>query len=386
MKILYVGAFRLPNLDAAAPRVLTIGKMLRDAGHEVQYISWGGSQTDGLQEADGSYSVEGFEFNVSNELEVFKNPVKMFRQWYARGSKSLEMMEKISNRFDVVIAYQPGYFFLRKLKSFCRRYGKNLVVDLTEWYDNRELRLIDRPFNYVNMTHELKSVKNKILISSYLDKYYGGSHNIIIPATSDLSESKWARKSHVQFPDFDGITFIYAGTPTFKDKLYVAVNAIDRLIKEGKALRFYIFGVTRQQYENQYGGCLSENIVFMGRIPQDEVPGYYYQSDFMILLRDPTRKNMMGFPTKFTEAVSAGIPVISNDTSDIGKYLVDGENGFKIPAANEESLYKLIKQISESDKDDMLCKLKSIAQERNCNLDYRQFTEQMNLFINNLAE
>lgn len=386
MKILYVGAFRLPNLDAAAPRVLTIGKMLRDAGHEVQYISWGGNLTAGVQESDGRYSVEGFEFNVSNELEVLKNPIKMFRQWYARGSKSLEMMENISSRFDVVIAYQPGYFFLRKLKNFCRRYGKKLVVDLTEWYDNRELRLIDRPFNYVNMTHELKSVKNKILISSSLDKYYNGSHNIVIPATTDLSESKWVRKNHKQFPDFEGITFMYAGTPTFKDKLYVAVNAIDRLIKEGKALRFYIFGVTKEQYVNQYEDNLSDKIIFMGRIPQDDVPGYYHQADFMILLRDPTRKNMMGFPTKFTEAISAGIPVISNDTSDIGKYLTNGENGFMIPEANEDSLYSLIKHILESDKANMLCNLKSVAQERNCNLDYRQFTEQLSQFINNLAE
>ena len=42
MNILYIGAFRLPNLDAAAPRVLNNAKAMREAGHNVKFISWGG--------------------------------------------------------------------------------------------------------------------------------------------------------------------------------------------------------------------------------------------------------------------------------------------------------------------------------------------------------
>ncbi len=35
MNILYIGAFRLPNLDAAAPRVLNNAKAMREAGYNM---------------------------------------------------------------------------------------------------------------------------------------------------------------------------------------------------------------------------------------------------------------------------------------------------------------------------------------------------------------
>lgn len=384
MNILYVGAFRLPNLDAAAPRVLTIAKMLRDTGHKVSFISWGGNLLDGQRRDDGKYYIDDFEYNVSNELAVLHNPIKMFRQWYTRGFKSISMMEKIIDEFDAVIAYQPGYFFLRKLKTLCQKENKKLIVDLTEWYDNKDLRLIARPLNFLNMTWNLKSIKNKILISSSLNKYYNDSHNVVIPATTDASELKWKKKNTITFPEFDGITLIYAGTPTFKDKLYVAVNAVNRLITEGKNFRFYIFGVTRDQYIKQYCGDISDNINFMGRVPQDDIPGYYHQSDFMVLLRDRTRKNMMGFPTKFAEALTAGIPIITTDTSDIAQYLDNGKNGYLLEDANEESVYQLLRRIEGADSNNLINRLKYESENRKKTLDYRNFSNKMSQFIDSL--
>ena len=385
MRIVYVGAFRLPDLDAAAPRVLTIGKMLRDAGHEVCFMAWGGRLSDEYRDDDGIYRVDGFRFTISNELNVLSSAWGKLRQWYTRGSESLRMLSRSISEFDAIIAYQPGYFFLRRLKRLCRRYNKKLIVDITEWYDDKELHLLDRPLNYLNMTREIKNVDNKILISSHLDKYYSGSHNIVIPATTDISEKKCSKDAAKEFGRFDGITFIYAGTPSFKDKLFVAVNAINRLIGEDYPLRFFVFGVTKKDYMANYPGKLSENINFMGRVGQADIPGFYRQSDFMILLRDRTRKNMMGFPTKFAEAVTAGIPVISNDTSDITAYLNDGINGFVVDAPDEDSLYDLIRKIVRQDDPIFLKKLKTNASARKTLLDYRNFTDRMSTFINTLT-
>lgn len=381
MNIVYVGAFRLPNLDAAAPRVLTIGKMLRDLGHNVSYLAWGGQSNDNNKE---SGVVDGFKYQVSNELKVLSNPFSMLQQWYYRGSKSLKILEETSGNIDLIIAYQPSYFFLRRLKRLCNKRNIKLAVDITEWYDNKELRLLDRPFNYINMAKELKKIDNKILISSHLANYYQGKNDVVIPATTDLSEAKWSSSKAQTFPRFDGLTFIYAGTPTFKDKLHVVVKTLNQLIQENFNIRFYIFGCTQEQYSKHYPGEISEKISFMGTVPQDDIPGYYHQSDYMILLRDRNRKNMMGFPTKFAEAISAGIPVITNDTSDISKYLKNNENGLIVSKPNSEGLYNVLKDLLSSDPKTVTQSIKEISKLKSAQLDYKNFISKMNSFISNL--
>ncbi len=382
MRFIYVGAFRLPDLDAAAPRVLTIGKMLRDCGHSVKYISWGGKYNE--TSIAGKHYVDGFEYEISNELEIFRNPIFRFKQWLTRGKNSLKRIANTDD-YDAVIAYQPGLYFLKKLKSLCNSKGKKLIVDITEWYDNNELRLIDRPIEHYNMTVTIKSVKNKILISNHLANYYFGTNNVVIPATCDLTDEKWSKEPQKKLSAFDGITLIYAGTPALKDKLSIVINVVSRLIKEGRNLRFYVLGVNKDQYYLTRSEELPHSIVFVGRIPQDNVPGYYRQSDFMVLLRDKTRKSMMGFPTKFSEAISSGIPIITTDTSDLSSYLTDGENGFFISQPTEECLYNFLSEkICNLDKDS-IAKLKQNAKSRSQELDYRSFTEAINQFVLKLS-
>ena len=60
MNIVYIGAFRLPDLDAAAPRVLNNAKAFRALGHNVRFISWGGTYRENHYCDDGKYRVQGF--------------------------------------------------------------------------------------------------------------------------------------------------------------------------------------------------------------------------------------------------------------------------------------------------------------------------------------
>jgi len=357
--------------------------MLRDLGHEMKFISWGG-EYDESHKSEGKYYVEGFEYFISNELKVIKNPIKRFSQWITRGCNSLALIENCHD-YDAIIAYQPSLYFIEQLKRICKSREKKLIVDITEWYDNNELRMIDRPLQRYNMTVALRKIKNKILISSHLDEYYGESNNVVIPATCDSEEAKWGCDPASRFPDFGGITLIYAGTPALKDKLAVAIRAVTRLVRDGKKLRFYIFGLTKEQYRAAYLEELPDSIIFMGRVCQNDVPGYYRQADFMLLLRDRTRKNMMGFPTKFAEASTSGIPVITNDTSDISRYLIHGKNGYFIKEPSEDCLYEfmsgVICKLSVSD----LNKLKENAQKLRQQLDYRSFKSSLDDFIKRLS-
>lgn len=351
MNIAYIGAFRLPNLDAAAPRVINNAKIMKMCGHEVSFISWGGKYRESDLCKDGKYRIDGMEYIITNELNPQGSLFEKFSQLLHRGDKSVKLLDDMSDKPDLIVMYNAGYGWTKRMLKFCKQYNIKLANDITEWYANNELHFWDiLPYHY-NMTRLQRKVKNKICISSYLDKYYSESNNLLLPPLCDLSEAKWsANIEDERIKPFEGITLIYAGNPAKKDCVHTVINVVNKLAYEGKSIRFMILGTTRDSYLQRYVNVLEskdlhENIMFLGRVCQDLIPAYYKKADFMVLLREPTRKNMAGFPTKFAESMTAGVPVIANATSDLCNYIINGKTGFIVEDEKADSLEKTLTDV-----------------------------------------
>lgn len=391
MRILYLGSFRLPNCDAAAPRVLNVARALREAGHDVSFISWGGQYASNDCGVDGIHRVDGFEYIITHELDARSGISRVIGK-LTRGGKTRRLVRKNVGQYDCIITYNGS--LSRWLLRFTRRHKMYLVNDITEWFSYCELKLTDRPQYAWNMHVLQHRIKNKIVISSYLDRYYHKNHNIVIPATCNDAEPKWQQGSGYALQmagPYDGTTLIYAGNPGRKDLVHNAINAVQRLVDEGAIIRFLIVGITRESYLDKYASFLlkknlCENIQFLGRVSQDCIPSFYDLADFMVLLREPTRKSNAGFPTKFAESITSGTPVIANITSDIGDYLHDGETGFVVQDYSTESIYQIIKKrvlpLSSQQIGDMKANVRNIAS----NLDYHFFIAPLQQFFDNLEQ
>lgn len=389
MRILYIGSFRLPNFDAAAARVLNVGKSLRQADHQVSYISWGGKQQKDNCDDNGIYRVDGFTYVVTGELDFKGSFASRVKQKLCQGRKTENLLRDRLGQYDVIITYNCS--LVRWLVPFCRKNRIYLISDVTEWYDYSELKLFERTFYNYKMRYVQKKIKNKIVISKYLDNYYNKSHNIIIPATCDASEKKWHQNMDytTAVKPFNGVTLIYAGNPAKKDLVHNVINAVQRLVVEGSNIRFLILGITREDYLLRYSAMLHtrslcENVIFIGRVPQEVIPSFYHHADFMVLLRDQTRKSNAGFPTKFAESFTSGTPVIANLTSDIVQYLRDGETGFVVGDPSEETVYQVLKEkvltLSPEAIADMKKNVESVAKK----MDYHAFVEPLREFMNKL--
>ena len=390
MKIIYIGSFRLPNCDAAAARVLNVARALRLAGHEVSFVSWGGEERESDLCPDGKYRVDGFEYVVTHELPSNEGAIKRVMNKLTRGQKTKRLLRQQLGSYDAIITYNCN--LSHWLIGFTKRHHLKLINDITEWYDNNELKVIDRLLYAWNMYHTQKRVPNKIVISSYLDRFYNMTHNIVVPATCDASEAKWqqgAAKAKEKAGEFDGITLIYAGNPARKDAVHYAINAVQRLIDEGANVRFLIVGAERERYLKNYSDLLSmkelsERIQFLGRVPQDEVPSYYALADFMVLLREPTRKSTAGFPTKFSESFTSGTPVIANLTSDLGLYLKDGKTGFVVVLPSEEAIYQTLKTHVIGLNREQISEMKNNVREVAKILDYHAYVDVLHDFVENI--
>lgn len=391
MNIIYLGAFRLPNLDAAAPRVLNIARALREAGHSISFISWGGIQREEDLCDDGLYRIDGFPYMVTNELPL---PQMSFtgrlKNRLFRGDKSKKLLKEWPNHIDAIITYDNS--LCKWLIPFCKKRKIKLINDIIEWYSYKELKPTDWLGYWYEMNVRQKKVMNKIVISSYLDKFYGTTHNVIVPATCDASEAKWRENleyANTIVKPFNGITLIYAGNPARKDAVHSVINAVNMLSKENAPIRLVVLGITKEKYLENYrsllsGEQISDAVLFLGRVSQDVIPSFYYSADFMVLLREQTRMSNAGFPTKFAESFTSGTPVIANVTSDLGLYLFDKKTGFVVSEPTDKALYKVLKESVLKLTKEEIEEMKNNVRNESVRLDYHNWIEPLKLFFVNL--
>ena len=387
MNIVYIGAFRLPDLDAAAPRVLNNAKAFRALGHNVRFISWGGTYRENHYCDDGKYRVQGFEYQISGDLPLDDSLKERFRSKLFRGKRSIRILNKLPKP-NLIIIYNANNSFSKYMIKYCRRNNIKLANDINEWFSNNELHIMELLPNYINMTRTQYKIKNKIVISSFLDKYYSTSNNVLIPPLCDSDDSKWTDTiEDNRIKPYEGITLIYAGTPAKKDCLHPIVSAVNSLANEGLPIRFLILGTTRETYMKQYecfSHFLHQNIIFLGRVAQDLIPAYYKKADYMVLLREPSRKSMAGFPTKFSESFMSGVPVITNATSDLAKYVITGKTGFIVDGWDCDSLLRTLQEKVLVLKRNEIDYMKSCVIESRKYFDWHYYISDFKAFIQNL--
>ena len=119
-----------------------------------------------------------------------------------------------------------------------------------------------------------------------------------------------------------------------------------------------------------------------GRVSRNEVLTALAGADFSMLLRPPEeRYAKAGFPTKVVEGMMSGCAMLCNVTSDLGEYLVDGENSVLVGGAGASDVTKSLDRIAAMGRERIEA-IKASARETavRC-FDYRRYVDQLGGFI-----
>jgi glycosyltransferase involved in cell wall biosynthesis len=340
------------------------------------------------------------KFNV--DIFLTKKVVQGFECWsihYPKSSiewlkyiTSINHIIKINNQYKnikAIIAYNYQAIALKRLKNYYTKYNIKIIGDCTEWYSTKGANIIFKIIKGFDSFLRMRVIQRKldgmIVVSSFLEDYYISHKNIVrIPPLVDINEKKWSISTDERLVDRK-IKFVYSGIPgKTKDKINIVIEALYNL-KKFKNYIFNIIGITEEQYLNNFYkhkkllNVLKDRINFIGRIKHEDSLKYLRQADLSILLREDTRSNKAGFPTKFVESISCGVPVLTTNTSDLRYYLKEGENGFfvdiNIPGELEIALGKILGGKINSLKN---MKNKYINSK---NFYYKNYTGKMNNFI-----
>lgn len=88
------------------------------------------------------------------------------------------------------------------------------------------------------------------------------------------------------------------------------------------------------------------NVIFVGRVPHEDVLRYYSVIDILVYPRQKERITELVTPLKPLEAMAMGKIVIGSDVGGIMEIL--GKGGLHFPAGNYEALSQLLKKIVEN--------------------------------------
>lgn len=323
--IIYYGGFTLPDKSASANRVVSNGKIFATLGYKTVFIGAAGSN----ESFDGLRKVEGCK-----DMFEHSHP-KTTSQWL-RHMVSVEHIEAVAAEYgDVcrIILYNVPMLTLLKAKKVFAKKNIPVCYDCTEWTKDTDGGLPKRLFKAFdeffisNFAH--KVADGMIAISSMMQKKYKSAKNLLIlPPLIDLNDEIWH-----QTPESHGDTFefCFAGIPDGKkESLDKAVEAFLSLKKENARLR--IIGITEEDYRNIYPDfVIPENakskITFMGRLSHAETIKHMLGCDCYIFIRRSDKRNNAGFPTKFAESFTCGVPIITTNVSDVGAYIEKSGRG-----------------------------------------------------------
>jgi hypothetical protein len=137
--VLYTGYFRFPEGDAAAARVLGIGKALRAAGYSIIFAGAEERPRAEDRQADGRHVYDGFDYvSLGEWSQRSRDPWSRLSGYLTSGSRTAAWLrERVRNDVAAVIVYNGLTGIGMRVQPILRQAGIPLIMDLTEWHDAR---------------------------------------------------------------------------------------------------------------------------------------------------------------------------------------------------------------------------------------------------------
>lgn len=336
--IIYYGGFTLPDKSASANRVVSNGKIFEKLGYKTVFIGVTDGSFDGLRPVEGCDDM--FEHAHPNST----------KQWI-KHMFSVEHIETVMKNYsdvEKIILYNVPMFTLLKAKKVFSKRNIEVCYDCTEWTKDTDGSLPKRIFKAFdeilisNFAH--KVADGMIAISRMMEKRYKKAKKLLVlPPLIDINDDIW----HQEPENHDGIfEFCFAGIPDGKkESLDKVVEAFCNINKKNTHLR--IIGITENDFKNIYPDCfipknVRNKITFMGRLSHTETIKYVLGCDCYIFIRRSDKRNNAGFPTKFAESYTCGVPIITTDVSDVGEYIEKSSRGSLLKGMSTESISEAI--------------------------------------------
>ncbi len=363
--VFYIGNFDFPKGNAAGIRVLNNGYLLRELGYDVHYIGLSSAKCVGDSIDDSFKTYDNFNYYSLGYP-------KSIREWFLISDKLSSVKKNLVKHkpsFIILYGSLSNSIFTYYLIKWCRENGVTVYSDCVDWLHISSDSILFKTFKTID-TYLQKRVFNTfcdgiITVSSHLSAFYNklGINTVVIPPlnfperpNTTLSLDSNSNKVNLFYAGYPFALNVKKANPKyFKDRLDLVLDYLAELNEFDFV--FNVYGMAKESYlkiiprHESVLKDLSHKVFFHGKVDNNIVNSALKEADYIVLLRHSNRMTNFGFPSKISEAMGCGIPPITTRTSDLDKYIRDGENGYFVDIDNPSLSLQRLKTIFENHVD-----------------------------------
>lgn len=348
-KIIFIVNDSFPNGGASANRILTLGKGLKNEGHDVEVVIIRPTEQEDKENRNplnGSADGVCFKYMVRNNVWTNRTkPGKLtgiaegFINTIRHLSNSLKTHEKV-----IIIDTLSSISLSTGLYVFSKIHGLKFIIHLDEYPWPHIFRDRYNPlYRSLFFAMKFRLYDGLIVMTSKLSKYYSRLKRskapiCHIPMTVDAERFALKKDKERSF------LVTYCGSMSvYKDGVDLLLESFAIFSKHNPEFKLQLIGKTEGNPEYQSllnmvkESGLEPRVIFTGEVPSGRIPRMLADSDMLVLSRRNNIQAQGGFPTKLGEYLLTGKPVVLTKFGEISDYLTDGVNSFISDEATAEA-------------------------------------------------
>ena len=341
--VIFGDSFTFPDGFASTNRVYGYAKGLRENGVNVVIICFRNDYkvvSDSIVEGIPYY--HPFGQSARSKSFFVRRALKIQKYFRTIGLlRKLHREDKISETLVYTMIFSTHFF------AWClsRIYKFKILKECSEHpLGQYQKSIYKKAQGWLKMKTEKRLSDSIICISRYLVDFYrkqGFPYEqlLLIPSTVDPSRFSQSGISPYTFPYigyFGGLTFN-------RDNIDALIRAFAIIHTNYHELQLVFGGFYTRNEKIQIDELISDlklssRVIVLDSLKRDEIIRFIVHSHILVMVRSKDLESQASFPSKLTEYMATGRPVITVDVGEISDYLSDGDNSFIVEAGNYVAL------------------------------------------------
>jgi len=337
--VIFGDIFTFPDGGAATNRVYTYAKGFTENGIKTHVICFTNDYLNASTGVIGGINYY-YPFGQKKRSKYF-----LIRNWkkISKYFRAYSLIRKI-NKEDKITAINSwsNFFFTHFFAwSLAKIFGMKLIIECSEhplrFYQEGSLRKKKGAIKFYLESHLCDGV---FCISNYLVDFHkerkiSDKKLFLVPSTVDPSRFEKTGEKPFLKP-YVG----YFGSLTFKrDNVDLLIRAFALFNKCHPGVYLVIGGFGTTDQKKKIKELIAElkielNTRVLDLLPREEITRYITHADVLVMVRGKDLESDASYPSKLTEFLSTGKPVVTVNVGEISKYLSDGVNAFLVEPGN----------------------------------------------------
>lgn len=286
--------------------------------------------------------------------------------YYSYAISSSIYVKKLPDDYDVVFTNQTSPVMMSSAAFvYARKTHKKVVMYCMDLWPAclaaggvAETSLIYKLFGKVS--RKLYNKPDRILITSQMFRdYLTGQHGVAEEKIRYLPQYAAAQfdSAEPQNEEKKTIDLMFAGNIGAAQSLDTVLEAAE-LLRDETQLYWHIVGdgSELESLKKLATEKKLDNVIFYGRKPAEEMPGYYAMADAMLVTLTADRFISLTLPGKVQTYMAAGKPIIGAATGEIPNVIRAAQCGYCADAEDAESLAQAVRNFIRNPEKNQLGK------------------------------